>query len=199
VAGHLEPDAQQFLTNRQELLDKVKLHLSQAQARMKKYADRNRVERTFTVGDMVYLKLQPYRLTAFGLRNSLKLQSKYYGPFRVLARVGNVAYKLQLPTNVNIHPVFHVSQLKRHLGPTAVPNPDLPLVDANGRIKTEPVHVLQTRQIPRSNVAIVQLLVQWANLPPDDATWEDTNFMKTTFPAFYSATIRGWFNTPAAP
>lgn len=128
VAGHFEPEAQTFLTDRQVLLHNLKTNLQQAQARMKKYADNNRVERSFAPGDMVYLMLQPYRLSAFGLRNSLELQSKYYGSFRVLAKIGNMAYKLQLPSHVTIHPVFHVSQLKRHLGPTAIPNADLPLV-----------------------------------------------------------------------
>jgi transposase InsO family protein len=170
LPGHLEPEAQDFTTKRQLMMETLKQHLHQAQHRMKHFADQNRVERTFSPGDMVYLKLQPYRLSAFGLHSSLKLQSKYYGPFRVLSRVGNVAYKLQLPAYVHIHPVFHVSQLKRHLGPTAIPNPDLPLVDAHGNIKTEPVAILQTRQIPCNNVAVVQWLVQWENLPPDDAT-----------------------------
>jgi hypothetical protein len=142
---------------------------------------------------MVYLKLQPYRISTFGLHSSLKLQSKYYGPFRVLSIVGSVAYKLQLPTHVQIHPVFHVSQLKRHLGPTAIRNPNLPLVDVHIHIKTEPVVVLQTRQIPRNHVAVVQWLVEWANLPPDDATWEDASFIKSMYPVFYNDTIRSWF------
>jgi hypothetical protein len=51
---------------------------------MKKYADTNRSERTFQVGDLVYLKMQPYRETALGLQNALKLTSKWYGPFIIL-------------------------------------------------------------------------------------------------------------------
>lgn len=56
-----------------------------------------RYERSFQVGDLVYLEMQPFRQTAFGLRNSLKLTTKYYGPFLVIERIGTVAYKLQLP------------------------------------------------------------------------------------------------------
>jgi hypothetical protein len=199
IPGTVDSETQDFITQRQKMLQTIKENLLQAQARMKKFADRNRVERSFKPGDMVYLKLQPYRLAAFGLRSSLKLQTKYYGPFWVLSKVGNVAYKLQLPATVSIHPVFHVSQLKRHLGPSAVPNPDLPLVDQQGRIKTEPVLVLQTRQVPRNNLPVVQWLVQWANMPPDDATWEDASFMKATFPSFYNDTIRRWFSKPLPP
>ena len=161
---------------------------------MKKYADRKRTERVLEGGDMVYLKMQPYRLNAFGARSHIKLQSKYYGPFRVTAKVGRVAYKLLLPDGTNIHPVFHVSQLKKHVGPSAVPCVDLPLVRADGMILTEPVLVLETRQVPRNNLPVVQWLVQWANLPPDEASWEDATFMKKTFPAFFKATIDRWFN-----
>lgn len=159
---------------------------------MVKFADKKRTERVLAPGDMVYLKLQPYRLNAFGIRHHIKLQSKYYGPFQVLSKVGNVAYKLFLPADSQIHPVFHISQLKKHIGPTAVPCTDLPLIGPNGQIRTEPVLVLEIRQIPRNNVAVVQWLVQWENLPPEDASWEDADFIKHTFPGFFKQTVKSW-------
>jgi hypothetical protein len=170
VPGPTDLGATDFLTAKQQMLDQLKQHLAQATARMKKFADRNRSERTLTVGDMVYLKMQPYRMAAFGLRGAIKLHSKFYGPFRVLQPIGNRAYKLLLPDGVQIHPVFHVSQLKKHIGPTVIPNLDLPLIDAQGKIHTAPSHVLQVRQIPRNNIAVVQWLVQWENLSPEEAT-----------------------------
>jgi hypothetical protein len=191
--GTTDPDAHNFLATRQAILDSLKQNLLVAQQRMKKFADQNRVERVFQEGDMVYLKLQPYRLQAFGLRNSLKLQTKFYGPFRIIQKVGQVAYKLLLPEGTQIHPVFHVSQLKRHLGPKAIPIPHLPLIDDKGMIHTTPVAVLQTRQIPRNNLPVVQWLVQWDNLPTGDATWEDADFIKHTFPDFFKSTIQAWF------
>jgi hypothetical protein len=159
---------------------------------MKHFADMNRTERQFSVGDMVYLKMEPYRLAAFGFCGTIKLHSKYYGPFQVLHRVGNRAYRLQLPAGVKIHPVFHVSQLKLHLGSKAIPSPDLPLVHEDGTIKTGPSLVLQVRQVPRNNVAIVQWLVQWENLSPAEATWEDADFIKESFPAFFKTTVQSW-------
>jgi hypothetical protein len=94
---------------------------------------------------------------------------------------------------VTIHPVFHVSQLKKHLGDNVIPEPGLPLITLDGRIKMEPYQVLQTRSLPRNGVLVTQWLVQWTNLPPDDASWEDAHFIKTIFPAFYVSTIKGWF------
>lgn len=93
IPGPTSP-ARDFLIQKQDMMTKLKANLAQAQARMKKYADQNRTERTFQVGDMVYLKMQPYRHNAFGLRNSLKVTIKYFGPFRILEKVGEVAYKL---------------------------------------------------------------------------------------------------------
>lgn len=164
------------------MLDQLKANLNKAQERMKYFADRSRTERQLDVGDMVYLKMQPYWQNAFGIRGSLKLISKYYGPFHVLDKVGQVAYRLQLPRDATIHPVFHVSQLKRHLGSQAVPLPGMPLVGQNGKIKTEPIAILDRRVVPWSNELVAQWLIQWLNLGPEDATWEDVIFIQGTFP-----------------
>lgn len=129
---------------------------------------------------------------AFGLRQSIKLTSKYYGPFWVIEKVGNLAYKIHLLEEVKIHPVFHASQLKKHKGSHAVPQTNLPLVGEDGKIKTEPVVVMETRSLPRNVVLVTQWLVEWANLAPDEASWEDANIMKI-FHAFYSKTLKSWF------
>lgn len=166
---------------------------------MKKYADNKRVERSFQVGDPVYLKMAPYRLAAFGFRGALKLQNRFYGPFLVLQKVGKAAYKLQFPKDVQIHPVFHVSQLKKHIGDKSIPDPNLPLVNADGTIKTGPEEVLEVHQVPRQNMPVVQWLIRWINLPPEDATWEDADFIKYTFLEFFSSTTRAWREAAATP
>jgi hypothetical protein len=199
IPGPLDMAASEFLEAKQRMLDQLKQNLNQAQARMKKFADLQRTERTFSVGDKVYLKMEPYRLAAFGFRGAIKLQSKYYGPFLITHKVGNRAYSLQLPPGVLIHPVFHVSQLKLHIGAKAVPSPDLPMVLPDGTIKTGPELVLQVRQIPRNNEAVVQWLVQWQNLAPDDATWEDADAIKHAFPDFFKQTVQAWMNPSETP
>jgi hypothetical protein len=137
---------------------------------------------------MVYLKMQPHREHALGSGNPLKLASKWYGPFRILQLVGKRAYKLQLPPGTLLHDVFHVNQLKKHLGPKAVPNASLPLVTSDGKVKSNPLHILQRRQIPRNageyDVAIPQWLIHWEGMTPEEATWEDADFIQRTFPTF---------------
>lgn len=192
IPGPEDEEAQNFLAAKQDMLEQLKENLQQAQNRMKKYADLKRSERVFEVGDMVYLKMAPYRLAAFGFRGALKLQNKYYGPFLITQKIGKLAYKLQFPAHVQIHPVFHVSQLKKHIGAKSIPSPNLPMVATDGTIKTGPAAVLQVRQIPRHNLPVVQWFIQWENLSPEEATWEDADFIKYTFPAFFRAVTEEW-------
>jgi hypothetical protein len=94
----------------------VRQHLLRAQERMKRQADKHRVESQFAVGDMVFLKLQPYVQSSVAPRANHKLAFKFFGPYRILKRIGKVAYRLQLPDSVSVHLVFHVSQLKHSPG-----------------------------------------------------------------------------------
>lgn len=76
--------AREMLYNRQLANELIIDNLRKAQARIKHQADKHRSERTLEIGDMVYLKIQPYRHTSLSIHRSLKLHSKFYGPFRVL-------------------------------------------------------------------------------------------------------------------
>lgn len=104
------------LLSHDQVLKEIHDHISQAQARMKKLYDCKHSEREFRVGDFVYLKLQPYHQTSLALRKNYKLSARYYGPFEVIGRIGKVMYRLKLPTTAKLHPVFHVSQLKKRSG-----------------------------------------------------------------------------------
>lgn len=73
---------------------------------MKKQADGKRSERQFQVNDWVFMKLQPYVQSSIADRSSQKLAFKFFGPYKVLARVGQVAYRLELPASSSVHPVL---------------------------------------------------------------------------------------------
>ncbi|GJS00051.1 hypothetical protein Tco_0316559 [Tanacetum coccineum] len=84
-----------------------------ARDRQKSYADLKRKPMEFQVGDKVMLKVSPWKgVVRFGKRG--KLNPRYVGPFKVLEKVGNVAYKLELPEELSrVHNTFHVSNLKK--------------------------------------------------------------------------------------
>lgn len=82
------------ILDRDALLKDVRIKLQSAQNRMKQIYDRGHQERTFQTGDYVYVRLQPYRQHSLAKWVSMKLATKLYGPFRVLDRIGEVAYKL---------------------------------------------------------------------------------------------------------
>jgi hypothetical protein len=87
----------------------LRAQLTRAQDRFKKKADHNRSEREFAVGDNVLLKLQPYAQSSVANRLCRKLAYKFFGPFVIAEKFGKLAYKLNLPEDSRIHPVFHVS------------------------------------------------------------------------------------------
>jgi hypothetical protein len=147
------------------------------------YADLKRSERHFKVGDWVYLKLQPYRqVTARGKKGNHKLNSKFYGPFEVIFKIGKVAYHLNLPSGSLIHPVFYVSQLKKKVGPTVEVQSKLPLVGPEGKLQIWPEAILERCIIKRNNAVAVEVLVQWTNLPVEETSCEEYDKLVQQFP-----------------
>jgi hypothetical protein len=157
-------------------------HLARAQQRMKHQADKNRSERVFQVGDQVYLRLQPYVQTSVANRSSQKLGFKYFGPYYVLKRVGQVSYKLKLPETAKIHLVIHVSQLKKAIKATDTVSTELPvsLVDF---LLVQPIRVTDERFIRRGAKMVPQLKVQWSGMPSNCDTWENLFAIVDVFPS----------------
>jgi hypothetical protein len=125
----------------------VRENLLVAQSRQKNYADRGRRELSFEVGDFVYLKVSPMRgLHRFKVRGKLAL--RFIGPFKILEKSGEVAYQLELPSQLSdVYDVFHVSQLKKCL---RVPEEQLPMEDLDAKedlsYQEYPVKILETSE-----------------------------------------------------
>lgn len=131
----------------------------------------------FSVGDRVFLKLLPHRQQSLVRRINQKLYACYYGHFPIIAKVGSVAYKLQLSDSAKIHPIFHGSLLKRAVG-------NHPGMEMDVVTPTRPVHCLATRTVSTQGTQTKQWLIQWENGNAEEATWEDAYAIQTQFPDF---------------
>lgn len=172
----------QIIQDRELHLEALKARLQQAQNRMKVFADKNRTDQQFSVGDSVLLRLQPYTQSSVANRPFPKLSYKFFGPYQIIEKIGVVAYRLQLPDDSAIHPVFHVSQLKPfHLDYTPMYS-TLPTVTDLEAIAVVPEQIMDRRLVKKGNHAVPQVLLTWTWLPASSATWEDYNVVKKRFP-----------------
>jgi hypothetical protein len=174
----------QMLRTRKVILRDLRRNLIDAQGRMKSRADLHRWEVTFQVGDYVFLKLQPYRQKTIAFRSSLKLSPRFFSPFKVLARIGPVAYKLDLPTGSRIHNVFHVSLLKKQWGDIAKDTViTLSPITSDVVVLPEPEAVLDRRVIQKGKYRPrTEILVKWKGALPEDSSWENLWRFAKTYP-----------------
>ena len=91
----------------------------------------------------------------------------------MLQNIGSMAYKLELPASSRVHPVFHVSYLKKVIGDKIPFQMMLPVLDEEGKIILDLDEIIEiwTRQL--RNRSILEYLIKWKNLPIEDLTWED--------------------------
>ncbi|CAH9148077.1 unnamed protein product [Cuscuta epithymum] len=169
------PGAVKMAKSWEEQADLARSCLEKARKRMKKWADEKRRPREYTVGDLVFVKLLPQQFKA--LRSLHKgLVRRYEGPFPIIAKVGKVSYKIDLPSTLKIHPVFHVSMLKPYHGDEEDPSRGLssrapPVVTKSYDKEIEEVLAtkeVRKRGVPRQN----HYLIKWKGLPESEATWE---------------------------
>ena len=181
------PDLDEWMKTRQELMQHIQHNLARAQQRMKLQADKNRQERSFAVGDWVYVKLQPHIQQSVVRRPNHKLSYKYFGPYLVLHKIGKVAYKLQLPVNSQIHPVLHVSQLKKAIPPgtTVSADDDLHLLCILDELP--PDKVLAHRVTILGNRAVSSVLIQPHLCPEHWAFWTPSTLLPSALSASASA------------
>lgn len=107
----------------------------------------------------------------------------YFGPYKVIKGIGSVAYHLELPPPATIHPVFHVSQLKKALGTAVASQQLLPHLDVSLEWVVEPDQVLEVRQAGKEQE--VEVLIKWKDLPISESSWEFAKSISQAFPDFH--------------
>jgi hypothetical protein len=176
--------------------EKVRLirdRLKIAQSRQKSYADTKRRDVTYEIGDRAYLRVSPLRgVKRFGIKG--KLAPRYIGPYKILARKGEVAYQLELPEVLSaIHDVFHVSQLKKcHPEMAETPLRDtVPLdevqIEADLTYEEKPVRILETTERVTRTKTIKFCKVQWNHHSEEEATWEREDGLREEHPHLFAS------------
>jgi hypothetical protein len=167
---------------RDTILHDLRSNLLKAQDQMRTQANKHRRDISYVVGDWVYLKIQPYRLKSLAKRINEKLSPRFYGPYKITKIIGQVAYQLDLPPEARIHPVFHVSLLKKAISPTVNPQPLPPMLSEDLELKVEPDFLKDVRTTAGGQV---EVLINWKDLPDFEATWESYDVINTQFPLFH--------------
>ncbi|GJZ76090.1 putative reverse transcriptase domain-containing protein [Tanacetum coccineum] len=158
-----------------------------ARDRQKSYADKRHRPLEFEVGDKVMLKVAPWKgVMRFGKRG--KLNPRYIGPFRIIERIGPVAYYLELPQELSqVHNVFHVCNLKKCLSDDTlvIPLEEIQLDDKLNFVK-EPVEIMdcEVKQLKRSCIPIIK--VRWNARRGPEYTWEREDQFKSKYPHLFA-------------
>ncbi|GKF54132.1 hypothetical protein Tco_0161042, partial [Tanacetum coccineum] len=145
-----------------EKIIQIKQRIQVVRDRQKSYADVRRKPLEFQVGDRVMLKVSPWKgVVRFGKRG--KLNPRYIRPFKVLPKVGTVAYRLELPQQLSrVHSTFHISNLKKCLSdePLVIPLDEIH-IDDNLCFVEEPMEIMdrEVKQLKQSRIPIIK--VRW--------------------------------------
>ena len=149
---------------------------------------RNNLRRdlVFEVGDMVFLRISPWKGVLRFVKRG-KLSSRYIGPYRIVGRIGEVAYQLELPLD-RIHDVFHVSMLRKYiLDPSHVLTEQPVEIQENLTYEEEPMLILDRREQVLRNKTIPLVEVLWRSHTVEEATWEREEQMKRHYSHLFDA------------
>jgi hypothetical protein len=121
---------------------------------------------------LVFLRLLPYRQSSLKKSGAKKLKPRFYGPYRIMHRVGEVAYELELLEGSKTHNVFHMSCLKKAVGQFISTLEELPPLDEEGQLELVLEEVLEFREQKLRSRVIRECLIKQRWLPVEDTTWE---------------------------
>ncbi|GKB17463.1 hypothetical protein Tco_0851386, partial [Tanacetum coccineum] len=173
VVGDTQLTGTKIIHETTEKIVQIKQRIQAARDRQTSYADVRRKPLEFQVGVWVMLKVLPWKgVICFGKRG--KLNPRYIGPFKVVAKVGTVAYRLELPQQLSrVHSTFHVSNLKKCLSdePLAIPLDEIHIDDKIYFVK-EPVEIIyrEVKRLKQSRIPIIK--VRWNSRRGPEFTWE---------------------------
>ncbi|XP_073152499.1 uncharacterized protein [Henckelia pumila] len=180
-----------IVTRTVDVIAKIRDRMLTAQIRQKSYADQQRRDLEFEVGDHVFLKVSPWKgIIRFGKKG--KLSPRYIGPFEILEKVGARAYQVALPPNLEgVHNVFHISMLRKYVAnPSHVIRhepvdwmPDLSYEKMSVQILDRQVRRLRNREIP-------MVKVLWHNQLVEEATWETEQDMRARYPELFDFWVK---------
>jgi hypothetical protein len=191
----LEPGEKQFAGPElvQLTADKVnvaKEALRVARERQKSYADKKRRPFDFKEGEMVLLKVSPWKgVLRFGKRG--KLSPRFIGPFKIIKKVNEQAFQLELPPELHaIHNTFHVCYLRKCYANEAdvIPLEDVS-INPNKQIVDEPVAIMGRKQKKLRRKTIDLVLIKWKHNHGESMTWETESVMRETYPHLFDAEV----------
>lgn len=184
--GQRELGSTELVQKTTESIQLIRDRLRAAQSRQKSYADKRRSNLEFSVGDSVLLKVSPWK-GVIRFRKRGKLGPRFIGPFKIIARVGKVAYRLELPPELSqIHNTFHVSQLRKCLADESahIPIDDIQ-VDERLNYVERPIAILERKTKSLRNKEIGLVKVQWQHRKGSEWTWEPEDEMKRNYPELF--------------
>jgi len=177
------PAVDQFLNSRRAAIEVAKKHIETAQRHQAKTADRSRREVTFNVGDKVRLSTEH---TPINVGPAYKLCARFAGPFRITQKIGDVAYKLELPDDWKIHPVFHVDKLQpfneteAFAGRPRAPRMETRLEQRQQRDVWIIEDILDaTPNTTTDGSATMEYLIRWEGYSSENDSWEPWNNLTT--------------------
>ncbi|GJU34766.1 putative reverse transcriptase domain-containing protein [Tanacetum coccineum] len=186
LVGHAQLTGPEMIRETTEMIVQIKNRLLVARSKQKSYADVRRKPLEFEVGDKVMLKVSPWK-GVVRFRKRRKLSPRYIGPFKILSRVGLVAYKLELPRELQgIHNTFHVSNLKKCLSDEDLIIPlDEVRIDEKLHFIEEPIEIMdrEVKQLKQSRIPIVK--VRWNSSRGPEYTWEREDQMWKKYPHLF--------------
>ncbi|GJT54879.1 putative reverse transcriptase domain-containing protein [Tanacetum coccineum] len=187
--GEVQLTGSKIVQETTEKIVQIKQRMQDDRVRQKSYADLKHKSMEFQVGDKVMLKVSPWKgVVHFGKRG--KLNPRYVGPFKVLEKVGSVAYKLELPEELSrVHNTFHVSNLKKCYAdePLAVLLEGLH-VDDKLQFVEEPIEIMdrEVKRLKRSRIPIIK--VRWNSRRGPEFTWEHEDQFRKQYPHLFTKT-----------